>query len=220
MREKIASLRNLAPIFLVFFIVIGGIYAGLFTPTEASAIGVVGVLLIGGVMGRIRREGLLLAVRDTVMTTGMIFVIIFGGHIIARFFVLTEITVSIINWLTGTGMSPHAILFAFILMYLFLGAILDVYGMLILTLPFTFPVMMQLGFDPVWFGIFVVMMTELALITPPVGINVYVMKAIVPEVPLMHIFAGVFPFVLAIFVLLFILILFPGIVTFLPSVMM
>ena len=217
-RERITSLRNLAPIIVIFVVVIGGIYIGAVTPTEASAIGVLGVLAVGLLMRRLTLASLRESVIGTGVTTGMIFAIIIGGHLIARFLVLTDVTSGIVNLISDSGLNRYVILFLFVLMYLVLGALLDVWGMLILTLPFVFPVMMSLQFDAVWFGVFVVLMTELALITPPIGINVYVMHGIAPEVGLMNIFRGIFPFVIVILAFVALITAFPEIVLWLPSV--
>ena len=217
LNERLASLRKLAPILAIFGLVIGGIYVGAFTPTEASAIGVIGVLTVGLVMRRLSWDGLRASIIDTGLTTGMIFLIIIGGHLIGRFLVLTEVTTGIVDLIAASGLNRFVILFLFVLMYLVLGALLDVWGMLILTLPFVFPVVVSLGFDPVWFGIFVVLMTELALITPPVGINVYVMHGIVPDVGLVKIFRGIMPFVVVILAFVALISAFPEIVLWLPS---
>jgi tripartite ATP-independent transporter DctM subunit len=219
-RERIVSLRKLLPIILIFLVVIGGIYAGAFTPTEASAIGVIGVLVVGLFMRRLTMACLRESLIDTGVTTGMIFAVIIGGHLIGRFLVLTDVTTGMVTWIGQSGLNRYVILTLFVLMYLVLGALLDVWGMLILTLPFVFPVMMSLQFDPVWFGIFVVLMTELALITPPIGINVYVMHGIAPEVGLMTIFRGIIPFVFVILAFVALITIFPQLVLWLPSISM
>jgi tripartite ATP-independent transporter DctM subunit len=219
-RERFGSLRKLLPIIAIFFVVIGGIYVGAFTPTEASAIGVIGVLIVGLFMRRLNAACFKDSLIDTGTTTGMIFAIIIGGHLIGRFLVLTDVTSGLVTWIGDSGLNRYVILSLFVLMYLVLGALLDVWGMLILTLPFVFPVMMSLKFDPVWFGIFVVLMTELALITPPVGINVYVMHGIAPEVGLTTIFRGTLPFVFVILAFVSLITVFPQIVLWLPSVSM
>lgn len=216
-RERIRSLQKLLPVLAIFFVVIGGIYIGAFTPTEASGIGVIGVLAVGLVMGRLTWDSLKRSVMDTGITTGMIFVIIIGGHLIARFLVLTDVTTGMVAAISDAGLNRYVILLLFVLMYLVLGALLDVWGMLILTLPFVFPVVVALQFDPVWFGIFVVLMTELALITPPVGINVYVLHSIAPEVGLINIFRGIAPFVFVILAFVGLITAFPQIVLWLPS---
>ncbi len=218
-RERLVSLRNLLPILAIFALVIGGIYAGAFTPTEAAAIGVIGVLIVGLVMGRLTWPALRQAIMESGITTGMIFLIIIGGHLISRFFVLTEVTSGIVDWIGAAGLNRYVVLGLFTLMYLFLGAVLDVWGMLILTLPFVFPIVLSLGFDPVWFGIYVVLMTELALITPPIGINVYIMHGIAKDVPLTSIFLGIAPFVVIVLTFVLLITMFPQIVLWLPSLM-
>jgi len=217
--ERLTSLRKLLPTLAIFALVIGGIYAGAFTPTEAAAIGVIGVLLVGLIMGRLTWTAFRQAILESCITTGMIFLIIIGGYLISRFFVLTEVTSGILQWIGASGLNRYLILCLFILMYLFLGAVLDVWGMLILTLPFVFPIMMNLGFDPVWFGVFVVLMTELALITPPIGINVYIMHGIAEDVPLTTIFMGIAPFVLVVLMFVALITAFPQLVLWLPSLM-
>lgn len=215
--ERIRSLRNLAPILAIFALVIGGIYFGVFTPTEAAGIGVSGVTVVGLVMRRLTWRAYLRAVIDSGVTTGMIFAVIIGGQLVARFFVLTDLTRSIVDLIAGSGLNAYIVIFLFVLMYLVLGALLDVWGMLILTLPFTYPIVTNLGFDSIWFGIFVVLMTELALITPPVGINVYVMHGIARDVPLMTIFRGVTPFVVTVLLFVALITAFPEIVLWLPN---
>jgi len=217
--ERLTSLRKLLPTLAIFALVIGGIYAGAFTPTEAAAIGVIGVLLVGLIMGRLTWVAFRQAILESCITTGMIFLIIIGGYLISRFFVLTEVTSGILQWIGASGLNRYLILCLFILMYLFLGAVLDVWGMLILTLPFVFPIMMNLGFDPVWFGVFVVLMTELALITPPIGINVYIMHGIAEDVPLTTIFMGIAPFVVVVLMFVALITAFPQLVLWLPSLM-
>ena len=218
--ERIQSLAKLGPILAIFLLVMGGIYLGIFTPTEAAGIGVTGVVVVGLLMGRLTWRAFMQAVIDSGVTTGMIFAVIIGGQLVARFFVLTDLTRSIVDLISVSGLNAYVVIFLFVLMYLVLGALLDVWGMLILTLPFTFPIVSDLGFDPVWFGIFVVLMTELALITPPVGINVYVMHGIAKDVPLGTIFRGVMPFVVVVLLFVALITAFPEIVLWLPRVAM
>jgi len=217
--ERFSSLGKMLPILAIFMLVIGGIYAGAFTPTEAAAIGVIGVFIVGLFMGRLTWSGLRQAILESGITTGMIFLIIISGHLISRFFVLTEVTSGIVDWIGDSGLNRYVILSIFVVMYLILGAVLDVWGMLILTLPFVYPIMLNLGFDPIWFGVFVVLMTELALITPPIGINVYIMHGIAKDVPLTTIFLGIAPFVVIVLLFVALITVFPQIVLWLPSLM-
>ncbi len=213
--ERISSLVKLLPIFTIFFVVLGGIYIGAFTPTEASGIGVTGVFTTALLMGRFTWHTAKQALLDAARTSAMIFAIIIGGHIIGAFLNVTGVTNGLITWIAELGVNKYVVLAIFVAMYLVLGAILDVWAMLILTLPFVFPVILSLGFDPVWFGVFIVVMVEIALITPPIGINVYVMHNLAPDIPLVTIFKGVFPFVIVALLFVVLLTAFPQMALFL-----
>jgi C4-dicarboxylate transporter DctM subunit len=207
--ERFSSLVKLMPIFGIFLVVLGGIYLGVFTPTEASGIGVTGVFVTALLMGRFTWHTAKQALMDAARTSAMIFAIIVGGHMIGAFLNVTGVTDGLIAWIADLGVNKYMVVAIFVAMYLVLGAILDVWAMLILTLPFVFPVMMALGFDPVWFGVFIVVMVEIALITPPIGINVYVMHNLAPDIPLVTIFKGVFPFVIVALLFVVLLTAFP-----------
>jgi TRAP-type C4-dicarboxylate transport system permease large subunit len=166
-------------------------------------------------MGRFTWQSAKQALMDAARTSAMIFAIIVGGHIIGAFLNVTGVTDGLISWIAQLDVNRYVILAIFVAMYLVLGAILDVWGMLILTLPFVFPVVLALGFDPVWFGIFIVVMVEIALITPPIGINVYVMNNLAPDVPLTEIFKGVMPFVVVSLLFVVLLTAFPQMALFL-----
>jgi C4-dicarboxylate transporter DctM subunit len=217
LQERVASLAKLLPTLLVFLLVIGGIYLGVFDPSEAAAAGVGGVLLIALAMRRLTWPNLAESLLNTVHTSAMIFLIIFAGHMMGRFVALTNLTNTIVDAIQGLAIPPLVMIALFSAMYIVLGMVLDVWAMLILTIPIVFPVVTGLGFDPIWFGVFVVVMIELALVTPPVGVNVYVLAKVVPDVSLMDIFKGVAPFVIAALAVLALLSVFPGIVTWLPS---
>ena len=215
--EKLRSLAKLLPILSIFALIIGGIYGGIFDPTEAAVIGVVGVLIVAAAMRRLTWQAVRLALLGTIHTSMMIFLVIFGGHVIGRFLVLTNITQSIVEALSGLGFGPVGLILLLTGMYIVLGMILDIWAMLILTIPFVFPVIVAQGIDPVWFGIYIIIMCELAAITPPVGLNVYVMARVAPDVPMGTIFRGVTPFFLAALGVLALLIAFPELVTWLPQ---
>jgi TRAP-type C4-dicarboxylate transport system permease large subunit len=149
-------------------------------------------------------------------TSAMIFVIIIGGHMMGKFVVLTGLTEGVVDWITAAQFSPLTVMLMISLLFIVLGMVLDVWGMLILTIPFTMPIILNLGYDPIWFGVYAVIMAELALITPPVGINVYVMAKMAPDVPLIKIFKGVAPFFIFTLLLVIVITLFPGIVMWLP----
>ncbi len=214
---RFQSLGKLLPVFIVFGIVMGGIYGGIFTPTEASGFGAIAVFVVGLVMRRFTWEKLKEALFATVRTSGMIFLIIVGGSVLARFLAVTEISQAIVEWVIGTDRSAIVVLTGLTVMYLVLGAILDVFGMLILTLPFVFPVVLSLGVHPVWFGVYLVIVTEVALVTPPIGINTFVMHSVARDVPLGTIFRGVMPFVGVAVGLLVLVIVYPQVVLWLPG---
>ena len=215
--ERLGSLGKLLPTLSIFLLVIGGIYLGVFDPSEAAAAGVGGVFVIALAMRRLTWAALGEALRNTIHTSAMIFLIIFAGHMMGRFVVLTNLTDVIVHGIESLAIPPLVMIALFTIMYIFLGMVLDVWAMLILTIPIVFPVVINLGFDPIWFGIFVVVMIELALVTPPVGVNIYVLAKVVPDIPLTDIFKGVTPFVFAALAVLALLCVFPGIVTWLPS---
>ncbi|MGE0253642.1 MAG: TRAP transporter large permease [Alphaproteobacteria bacterium] len=215
--ERIRSLSKVLPTFLVFFIVIGGIYGGVFDPSEGAAIGVSSIVVIALAMGRLDWAAIRISLISTMHTTGMLFLIITGGHVLGHFIVLTKLTEGIVIWLTGLGLDWIAMIIVISLIYILLGMILDVWAMLILTIPFLFPVILAFGIDPVWFGIYATVMTELALITPPVGVNVYVMAKVAPDVPLNDIFVGVAPFFLAVLGIVVLITIWPELVLWLPQ---
>lgn len=215
--EKLRSLLRLLPILVIFGIIIGGIYGGIFDPTEAAAIGVVGVLAVAGAMGRLSMSALKEALWGTSRTSVMIFMILLGGHVVSRFLVLTEITSKIVQMITDMQLSSVGLIACFTVMYIVLGMILDIWAMLILTVPFVFPVIVAHHIDAVWFGVYLIIMCELAAITPPIGLNVYIMARVAPEVPVGRIFRGVMPFFLTALAVLALLVAVPDLVTWLPG---
>lgn len=217
--ERFASLIKLAPTAVIFGIVLGGIYGGIFTPTEASAIGSIGVIAVAAAMRRLTWTALKDSFDQAAVLSAMIYAIFVGGILISRFLVQTDITPSLIAFIGNLEVNRYVIILLFAVMYIVLGAILDTFGMIILTLPFVFPLILSLGFDRVWFGIFLTLMIELALITPPIGLNVYVMKRVAPDVPLTTIFRGAAPFAVVTVLVVFLITAFPGLALWLPSTM-
>ena len=216
-KERVFSLKKVTPVVIIFLVVIGGIYGGVFSPTEASGIGVTGVLLVTIIMGRLTWEKFKQSLLDTGVTSAMIFAILIGGYLFSRFLALTEVTTNLINYIQGLQLDNYLFMLCVMLFFALLGCVLDVFGMLILTLPFLFPIVLQLGYDPVWFGVFAVIMAEIALVTPPIGVNVFIMKNLAPEVAIEDIFKGIMPFLICDFLLVVLLIFFPQIALWLPS---
>ena len=215
--ERWASTMGLLPILALFFLVIGGIYGGIFTPTEAAGVGCTGVLLTAATRRRVTKRAMAKALEETALVSAMIFAIIIGGYLVARFLAITGITENLVAMLVGLELGRVSFLLLLVLLYLVLGAMVDVFGMLVLTIPFVMPVVGELGIDPVWFGVFAVMMAEVALVTPPIGANVFVMRRTAPEVPMGDIFMGVLPFVIGQLIIIALVIAFPAIALWLPG---
>ena len=219
MTEKLATLRGVWGPVLLFLLVIGGLYFGVFSPTEAAGIGAVGAFVLGVLNRGFDRQALGQALLDTVRTTAMIFTILIGAILFNNFLILASMPTLVSDWITGLPLGKLAILLVIIGMYFILGCLLDSLAMILLTIPIVFPIVQALGYDPVWFGVIMVMVVELGLITPPIGMNVFVIKGIAREVPLYTIFRGVTPFIVAQIILIAILIAFPQIALWLPSTM-
>lgn len=217
--ERWASTVGLLPILSLFLLVIGGIYGGIFTPTEAAGVGCTGVLVVAAIGRRLTSQAMSKALEETALVSAMIFAIIVGGYLVARFLAITGITENLVAMLVGLDLGRVPFLLLLVLIYLVLGAMVDVFGMLVLTIPFVMPVVVELGIDPVWFGVFVVMMAELALVTPPIGANVFVMRRTAPEVSMGDIFMGVLPFVIGELIVIALVIAFPEIALWLPRQM-
>ncbi len=284
-RQKLAAVKDVWATIVLFVLVIGGIYTGAFTPTEAAGIGAVGafdlavntwtrgapprrrrllraanLLLVGSLLvlvaavavnlstgaeaagwpdwvgylaytgifaahaayawlGLSARKELGSCLLETTKTAAMIFTILIGAILLNKFLTLGGLADALGGWVDGLGAGPFVTMAVILLIYLLLGCALDSLAMILLTIPIFFPIVLQLGFDPVWFGVIVVMVVELGLITPPVGMNVFIIKGMAPDVPLSRIYAGVLPFVVAEVFLIALLVVFPGLATWLPGTM-
>ncbi len=203
----------------IFIMVFGGIYLGVFTPTEAGGIGAFGTFLIALCLGRLTRHALTEGLLETGKVSVMIFIIIAGVLIFSRLLAFSGFTQTATDFIVSLRVSRWWVLIGFLIVYLILGCFLDAIGMMALTLPLFGPIVEKLGFDMIWFGILVVKMIEIALITPPVGLNVYVLRGAVPEVPTADIFRGIVPFLIVQFINVAVIMLFPGLVLWLPRTM-
>ena len=215
--EKIKSLSGTWGILILIFVVMGGLYLGVVTPTEAAGVGAFGSFLIALFKGKLNIRGLIQCLMDTGKTTAMIFLIIIGANIFSSFLGLARIPMGLADFIAGLALPKMVILMAIILVYILMGCVMDCYAIMILTVPIIFPVVEALQFDPIWFGVLMVIVLEVGLITPPVGLNVFVLNAAAPNVPLTVIFRGILPFLLAAFLAIVIITIFPEIATFLPS---
>jgi C4-dicarboxylate transporter, DctM subunit len=215
--ERRAALKDIWATLLLFAFVIGGIYGGLFTATEAAGMGAGGAFLIGLVRGRLSRPDIRRSLLEATRTTAAVFTVLIGAILFGYFLTVTQTPQKVTEFLTGTGLGKYGILALLMVLYLVLGCLMDALAMIILTVPIVYPVIIKLGFDPIWFGVIVVMTVELGLIHPPVGMNIFVIKSVIEDVKISTIFYGVFPFIITDIIRLIILIIFPEIALFLPS---
>jgi tripartite ATP-independent transporter DctM subunit len=189
----------------------------MFTATEAAGMGAAGAFIIAVVRRKLSREEFMRSLIESLRTSASVFTILIGALIFGYFLTVTQVPQRLTEFLTGLGLGPYGVLVLIMLMYLVLGCIMDAMAMIILTIPIVFPVIKALGFDPIWFGVIIVMTVELGLIHPPVGMNVFVIKSVIKDVKLSTVFKGVLPFVATDIIRLAILILFPILATWLPS---
>jgi tripartite ATP-independent transporter DctM subunit len=215
--ERWAALRGVIPVMLIALIVVGGIYGGVFTPTESAAVGVVATLAVGFVRRSLSLRQLREAVEATAETTAMIFVILLGAAVFNAFLALTQAPDLLALWISEQDLPPYAILVVLLVTYIVLGAVMDELAMILLTLPIFFPVVMALDFGldtseetAIWFGILVLIVVGIGLTTPPIGLNVFVVSGLTRDVPMGRIFRGVLPFLAADIVKLGICVVFPS----------
>lgn len=217
--EKIRATGKAGAMIGIVVVTIGGIYSGFFTAGEAAGVGAFLAFVLALVRKAVTRESLTSVLLQTVRTTGFAFLILIGAHVFNPFLALTQIPSDLAALLTGTNLSPHGILIILLVAFIVLGTFLEGFAILVLTLPIVHPLIIELGFDPVWFGVVMVIVLEMGLISPPVGVNVFVVKGIAEDVPMKQIFIGIMPFWLAMGVCLAIIIAFPQIALFLPNTM-
>src|SRR5436190_1590159 len=198
-------------------IMIGGLYGGLFTATEAAGAGAGGAFVIGALRGRLSRGDIYRSLLETTRTTAAVFTILIGAILFGYFLTVTQTPQKVTEFLTGLGLGRYGVLSLIMIMYLVLGCLMDALAMIIITVPIIFPVIKELGFDPIWFGVIIVMTVELGLIHPPVGMNIFVIKSVVEDVKISTIFYGVLPFIVTDILRLIILIVFPIIALWLPQ---
>jgi C4-dicarboxylate transporter, DctM subunit len=217
LRERLTSLKEIWAVLLIFALVIGGIYRGWFTPSEAAAIGAFTMGVLAVVSGGLRLQGLMESLYATARASAMIFLILLGAELFNSFLALTQMPAEAARLISDAGLSPYVVLIAMLLLYLVLGAVMDSMSMIMLTIPIFFPIVMALDFGltpqetAIWFGIIALIVVEVGLITPPVGLNVYVINSFAKETPLLETFKGVLPFIAADIVRVGLLIAFPAI---------
>ena len=217
--ERWKSLRNIWPVAMLFAFVLGGMYGGFFTSTEAAGMGAMGALFLGLVRRTLPMNAVMECLVDSLKVTASIFVVVIGAYLFGYFLTITQTTQAIVTWMSALPIGKYGVLAMILVGYFILGAIMDELAMILLTVPIVFPVMMQLGFDPIWFGVIIVMAVTLGMICPPVGINVFVINSIDRSISLPKIYRGVMPFIASDLLRLVILCAFPAISLVLPAAM-
>ncbi len=218
-KERFVALKDTTGVLFLFILVIGGLYTGWFSPTEAAGVGAFGALVITLVKRRLDRENLFSALQETALTTAMVFTILIGANILGYFMTISQIPESLSRSIVSLGLNRYVVMSIICVIYIILGCLMEGMAIMVLTLPVVFPIVVQLGFDPIWFGVVITLFIEMGLITPPVGVNVFVISGIAQDVPMYTIFRGIAPFFLAMVICLILLIIFPQIALFLPQTM-
>lgn len=218
LKEKLASLKGIWATIVLFLLVLGGIYGGIVTPTESGAIGAFGALVVSLLKRQMNLEIFFKCLRQTAVLTGMILFLLAGTYIFISFMTVSKLPFLITNWITGLDVPVTVIIFFIAMMYILLGMFLPEFPMIVLTIPIIYPAILALGIDPIWFGVFVVLMMTMGAISPPVGIVCFILSG-VSGVPLGTIFRGAAPFLLAQIIVIVLVVIFPGLATFLPNMM-
>jgi len=219
LREKIAALREPWQFLALFVVTIGGIYAGVFSPTEAASIGAFGAILLGVLGRRLGLKDLRRAIESSVIVSGVLFVIVMGANLFSFFIVQTHLPDLLLDTARAFNLSGLAVMMLIIGGYILLGCFLEGIGMVLITVPVFQPLIVKFGYDPIWFAIVVVVMVEVGLIHPPVGMNLFVIQAQAPDVKITSIYRGIIPFLVAPLILIVLMFLFPGLALWLPKVL-
>ncbi|MCP4694190.1 MAG: TRAP transporter large permease, partial [Desulfobacterales bacterium] len=221
--QRFRSLTGMLDTLGVFFLVMGGMFVGLFTPTEAAAVGAFGVLLVTVIRRQMTWDGFVKSLYETLRTSCMVMFLIAGAILFGKFLAVTRIPFNVASWIGGLDLPSFVVMGAIVLVYFMGGCFMDALALVMLTIPIFYPVVLDLGYDPIWFGVIVVLVTQMGVITPPVGINVYVVfgvsQGVVGGIPLESIFKGIVPFLFAIVVGIVIMMIFPQLILFLPNLM-
>lgn len=220
MKEKLGALKNTWAILALFLFVIGGLYTGKFTPTEAAGAGAIGAFFITLIKGRLTWKTLVTSLKEAASSTAMIFGILIGAMIFQYFMTLSQIPTTLASKIVAAGFSKYMVISCIIAGFIVLGCFMEGLSIMVLAVPIVFPIVVGLGFDPIWFGIIITLTMEMSLITPPVGVNVFVLSGVAKDIPMSTMFKGILPFWVAMFVCIIVLLLFPEIVLFLPNSMM
>lgn len=217
--QRIKALKDPWQFALLFVLTIGGIYAGLFSPTEAASVGAFGAIVLGFLRGSLDMTGLFAAIRSSVLVSCALFMIIIGATLFANFVVQTRLPDNLLGVAEAAGLSAWMVMGLIIVIYIILGCFLEGIGMVLITVPVFLPIVAQYGYDPIWFGVLVVVLVELGLITPPVGMNLFIIRAQVPDVPMKTLYGAILPFLVAPVILIALLFVLPGVALWLPQIL-
>lgn len=220
MRDRLLSLTGALETVILFLLVIGGLYAGWFTPTEAGAAGSFGAFLIGISRRKLSKKGFINSISETIRISAMVVLLITGAVIFGRFLTVTRLPFELADWASSLNVPREAILVVVMLIYLVGGCVMDALGFLVVTIPIFYPLATALGFDPVWYTVVITLVTTMGAVTPPVGVNVYIVSGLAPDIPISTIFKGVFVFLIAYILCLVLLIVFPEMALYLPGSLM
>ena len=218
LRERLATLKSVWATIALFALVIGGMYGGVFTPTEGGGIGAFGALIIGLARRKLKWKGFLHSLLETGKISAVCIGILVGANVFGYFLATSKLPILLANFVAQMAVPPLVILISILIIYLFLGCLMPAIPMLILTVPIFYPVITTLGYDPIWYGVLMVLMFEMAVITPPMGINVLALRSVTDEVSLSVMFRGTMPFLLAMILCVGLLIIFPDIALILPKI--
>jgi C4-dicarboxylate transporter DctM subunit len=216
-KERLRQLTGITEALILFALAIGGLFAGWFSPTQAGAIGAGGALIIGLARRQLSWRAFIDAGKDGLQTACMVLFIITGAVVFGHFLAVSRLPFILAEWLGGLPIPPMAVMTVIIIIYFIGGFFMDAMGLIVVTIPIFYPIVLELGFDPIWFGVMIVLVGEMGVITPPVGVNVFVIKGIAPDIPLEKIFKGIFPFIIALILMTILLMVFPKIATLLPD---
>jgi tripartite ATP-independent transporter DctM subunit len=219
-KEKLKSVPGVVEALALFVLILGGMFIGIFTPTEAGAVGAIGMLVIGLARRSLTWQGIVSSIKDTARLIGMVFMILVGAFVFGRFIAMSKIASSLADIMLGLHWSPTITFIVFMIpIYLVAGCFIEMLAVVLISVPLFLPLMTRLGFDPIWFGVQIVVISQIGLLSPPVGMAVYTVKAMAPELPLSVIFRGAVVFVPVMIVLAILLVVFPQIALWLPRLM-
>ncbi|WP_339226694.1 TRAP transporter large permease [Oceanobacillus sp. FSL K6-2867] len=217
--ERLHTLKNIWPFMGLFIVSIGGIYLGIFTPTEAAGVGACGALLFALISRKLTWKSLKDSLNESVRLTAFIFFILIGANLFGQFLAISRIPVMLTTYVGNLDLNPYIILIGILIVLLVLGCFIESLALIVITLPILYPIITELGFNGIWFGVIMIMVINIGALTPPLGISVYVIKGVARNIPLQTIFRGVIPMIIAMIVCVAILVIFPQIITILPDLM-